>query len=249
MIEINRLNYYYQKRKPLFQNLELTLQSGSICGLLGKNGAGKTTLLKLMVGLLFPKAGTVEVMHETPQNRMPQFLQNLYFLPDIFQLPAISMKQYLACYAPFYPHFNQDAYDKAIQEFELDEVNRLTDLSHGQQKKFLIAFGFATGAKLILLDEPTNALDIPSKQQFRKLLATHQDTDKTFIISTHQIKDIEHLIDSVVILDEGQIIFNQALDAIQEDIAREIDSMDLERLFNTVLSHKKNNHIFKGEAK
>ncbi len=242
MIEMKGLDYYYQKRKPLFQNLDLTLKSGTICGLLGKNGAGKTTLLKLMAGLLFNKAGDVHIMHETPQKRTPQFLQNLYFLPDTFQLPAISMKQYVACYAPFYTQFNQEAYEKAVYEFELKTVKRLTDLSHGQQKKFLIAFGFATGAKLVLLDEPTNGLDIPSKQQFRQLLATHLDTDKTFIISTHQVKDIEHLIDSVVILDEGQIIFNQALDAIQDNTAHEydsIDSTDLESLFNTVLNHQK----------
>ncbi len=234
MIQIKALDYYYHKQNPLFQNLDLTLKSGSICGLLGKNGSGKTTLLKLMTGLLFPKAGTVEIMQQVPQERTVEFLQNLYLLPDTFKLPAISMKQYLACYARFYPQFSQVVFEEALHAFELEPVKRLTDLSLGQQKKFLLSFGFATGAKLVLLDEPTNALDIPSKQQFRKLLAKHLDSDRTFVISTHQIKDIENLIDCVVILDEGQVIFNQSREAIQEKLSL----VDLEALFNTVLSQQ-----------
>jgi ABC-2 type transport system ATP-binding protein len=216
MIQIESLEYYYQKKSPLFENLDLYLKPGSICGLLGKNGAGKSTLLKLMAGLLFPKQGSLEVMQETPRKRTVAFLQNVYFLPDTFELPAISMKRYLATYARFYPQFNTVVYEEAFNEFELEEAKNLAHLSRGQQKKFLLAFGFATGAKLLLFDEPTNALDIPSKQQFRKLLAAHLDMDRTFVISTHQIKDIEHLLDSLVILDQGKIIFNQSQDAIQD---------------------------------
>jgi ABC-2 type transport system ATP-binding protein len=225
MIQIKALDYAYQKKNPLFKNLALSLKPGSICGLLGKNGAGKTTLLKLIAGLLYPKAGSVRVMQHLPEARRVEFLQNLYLLPDTFSLPKMSMKQFLNCYAGFYPKFNQASYQNALDAFELDDTKKLTILSHGQQKKFLLAFGFATGANLMLLDEPTNALDIPSKQQFRKLLATHVSPERTFVISTHQVKDIEHMIDSVVILDNGKVVFNQSYDAAN----------DLENLFNQVV--------------
>ncbi|MDF1678788.1 MAG: ABC transporter ATP-binding protein [Legionellaceae bacterium] len=233
------VEYTYPRSKVLFQNLNLMLGSGAVCGLLGKNGAGKTTLLKLMTGLLFPKTGDVRVMGHQPKARTVEYLQNLYFLPDTFKLPAISMKQYLACYSVFYPMFDVDVYNTAIEAFELEPTKRLTDLSLGQQKKFLLAFGFATGAKLMVFDEPTNALDIPSKQQLRKLLAEHAHASRAFVISTHQIKDIEYLIDEVVILDEGQIIFNQSYESIQDNMKAGEASVDLELLFNTVLSKTK----------
>jgi ABC-2 type transport system ATP-binding protein len=226
MIEIKKLDYYYQKNTPLFQDLNFDLKSGGICGLLGKNGAGKTTLLKLMAGLLFPKTGHIQVMQAAPKTRTPELLQNIFLLPDAFSLPAMPIKRYLACYTPFYPNFNLSVYEAAAAAFELPVVKKLTNLSYGQQKKFLLAFGFATGAKLFLFDEPTNGLDIPSKQQFRKLLATHVADDRSFIISTHQVKDIENLIDSVLILDQGKNIFNQSIDST---------APDLEALFNRVL--------------
>ncbi|MDF1646218.1 MAG: ABC transporter ATP-binding protein [Legionellaceae bacterium] len=277
MIQIESLDYYYQKKKPLFQHLDLMLGSGNVCGLLGKNGAGKSTLLKVMAGLLFPKSGTVEVMGRAPKERSVEYLQSIYFFPDTFKLPAMSMKQYLSCYGEFYPSFNQEVYEHALDVFELEKVKQITDFSLGQQKKFLLSFGLATGTKLLLLDEPTNALDIPSKQQFRKLLAAHSDADRTIVISTHQIKDIENLIDPLVILDKGQIIFNQSQEAIQEkllfsesmgelssdtcfyiekkpggytslqqNIGGEASLIDLELLFNAVLSNQqKINACFK----
>ncbi len=239
MIEIKEVEYVYPRSNILFQDLSLILNSGSVCGLLGKNGAGKTTLLKLMAGLLFPKAGDVRVMGYEPKARTVEYLQNLYFLPDIFKLPAISMERYLSCFASFYPSFDKNVYETALEAFELIPTKRLTDLSQGEQKKFLLAFGFATNAKLMLFDEPTNALDIPSKQQLRKLLAEHAHTSRTFVISTHQIRDIEHLMDQIVILDKARIIFNQSCESIQNNVKTGEVSVDLEFLFNTVLREAK----------
>ena len=267
MIQIQALDYHYRKQDDLFQQLNLSLKPGSICGLLGLNGAGKSTLLKLMAGLLFPKAGDIDVMDHAPKKREVSFLDNIYMLPETFSLPGISMAAYLKHYAQFYPQFDRAVYQEALDEFELKPVDKLTHLSHGQQKKFLIAFAFATQVKCMLLDEPTNGLDIPSKQQFRKLLAGYVNANRTIIISTHQVKDIENLIDPVVILHAGTILFNQSHEQIQEKLVfdevsekprqclfaekslggysmvREnheglVSSVDLELLFKAVLHNK-----------
>ncbi len=213
MIEINKLSFSYDREK-LFSELNLAVEPGTICGLLGKNGAGKTTLLRLFCGLLFPQNGESRIMGQRPADRSPQFLQELVLLPEEFYLPPVTAKQYERLYAPFYPRFDTALFERYLEEFELAAGKKLTKYSYGQKKKFLIAFGLATDCKLMLLDEPTNGLDIPSKSQFRKALASALTEERLFIISTHQARDLENLIDPVIILDEGQIIFNHSLEQI-----------------------------------
>ncbi len=213
MIKIKDLSFSYGREK-LFSQLNLSLRPGNICGLLGKNGAGKTTLLKLLAGLLFPQTGETRIMGICPGDRSPGFLQELYFLPEEFFLPSVSPRKYERLYAPFYPRFNSQLFSHYLAEFELDPNQNLDKCSYGQKKKFLLAFGLSTDCKLILLDEPTNNLDIPSKRQFRKALASVLTQDRLIVISTHQARDLENLIDPVVILDEGQIIFNHFMEEI-----------------------------------
>jgi ABC-2 type transport system ATP-binding protein len=213
MIEIKDLSFAY-KREKLFSDLNLSLTPGGICGLLGKNGAGKTTLLKLMSGLLFPQEGQIQIMGQSPSKRSPEFLQDLIFLPEVFDLPPITPKQYEMLYAPFYPKFSNKSFSSFLGEFEVTGNKKLSALSYGQKKKFLIAFGLATNGRFVLLDEPTNGLDIPSKSQFRKAVASCLDADRIFIISTHQARDLESLIDPIIILDEGKIIFNHSTEEI-----------------------------------
>jgi len=211
MLKIDKLGLRYQgARSNLFNNLDLELTEGNIYGLLGKNGAGKSSLLKVMAGLLFPDAGNCELMGHETRLRAPALLQNLYFIPEEFYVPAVTADEYVKLYSPFYEKFDVDIFSHALKEFDLVHDKKLTELSYGQKKKFLVAFGLATNCKLLLLDEPTNGLDIPSKSQFRKLLASLLTEDKTFIIATHQVRDVENFIDSVIILDEGQIIFQQS---------------------------------------
>jgi len=213
MIDIKNLSFSY-KRSKLFSDLNLTLSPGGICGLLGKNGAGKTTLLKLMAGLLFPQDGSISIMDNNPMKRSPEFLQDLIFLPEVFDLPPVTPKQYEMLYAPFYPRFSNERFNSFLEEFEIANDKKLNTFSYGQKKKFVIAFGLATNGRLMLLDEPTNGLDIPSKSQFRKAVASCLDDDRIFIISTHQARDLESLIDPIIILDEGRVIFNQSNEQI-----------------------------------
>lgn len=210
MIEIKNLTFSYG-REPLFSGLHLSAVPGNIYGLLGKNGAGKTTLLKLLSGLRFPNAGICHVMEQKPGDRSPLFLQELFIVPETFSLPAVTMTKYKKLYSPFYPRFNGDGFHDYIKEFELDPEKNLKTCSYGQKKKFLIAFCFASGCRLMLLDEPTNGLDIPSKSVFRKRLASILTDDRLVVISAHHVRDLENLIDTVIILDKGRIIFNHSM--------------------------------------
>ncbi len=219
MVNIKKLSFEYKKDQNLFQNLTLDLEPGNIYGLLGKNGAGKTTLLKLVSGLLFPQSGKCEVLGFTPELRQPAFLRELYFIPEEFYLPPVKLDEFIKLYTPFYPRFDLDRFSEYRASFDLPDNGKLTSLSYGQKKKLLLAFGLATDCKLLILDEPTNGLDIPTKSQFRKLLAGSMNDDRTFVISTHQVRDMENLIDPVIILDEGQIIFQQNLGGVTDHLA------------------------------
>jgi ABC-2 type transport system ATP-binding protein len=209
MIKIENLSFSYNQKQILFDNLNLTLPSGNIYGLLGKNGAGKTTLLKIISGLLFPKQGKLNVLGFQPIDRYPQFLREVFLISEEFNLPSLSMEYYVRFYSPFYPMFKHRVFNDCIHEFRIPRELKLSALSYGQKKNFLLSFGLATDCKLLLLDEPTNGLDIPSKSQFRKIIANAVHEERSFIISTHQVRDMENLIDPVIILDEGKIIFCQ----------------------------------------
>lgn len=217
MVNIQQLHFGYRKRK-VFTGLSLQLQPGHIYGLLGKNGTGKSTLLRNIAGLLFPDQGKIEVLGFTPGKRQPAFLQEVFMVPEEFYLPNIPLEELVTTLSPFYPRFNKQQFDKYIAEFEIPVDNKLESMSYGQKKKVLISFGLSCNTSVLLMDEPTNGLDIMSKSQFRKVMAGAIDENKCVIISTHQVKDLENLIDRITIIDEGAILFDQTM----EDIARKL---------------------------
>ncbi len=211
MVEINELSFAYTKKKSLFRQLDLQLEPGNIYGLLGKNGAGKTTLLKVMTGLVFPDAGECRISGYHAKDRVPACLEDICFIPEEYHLPAVRMSSYISTNAPFYKRFDHEKMSWLLKEFQLDPARKLHQLSFGQKKKFLLAFGLSTSARLLLMDEPTNGLDIPSKSQFRKVLAASVNDEQCVLISTHQVRDLENMIDPIIIIDEGKIIFNQSI--------------------------------------
>jgi ABC-2 type transport system ATP-binding protein len=215
MIDLRNVNFKYPRQALLFEEISLQLRAGQIFGLLGQNGEGKTSLLHLMAGLLFPQQGTCRVAGYVPRFRQPAFLESVYFLPEEIHLPATTVARFVRTYAAFYPLFSQEQFGSYLREFGIDASLPAQSLSQGQRKKALIAFGLATNAPVLLLDEPTNGLDIPSKSQFRKLIASVLSPERTVVISTHQVRDVESLVDAVVILHEHRIV----LDATLEDIA------------------------------
>jgi len=219
MINISNLNFGYKKKNLLFNNLNLVLTPGNIYGLLGKNGAGKTTLLKLISGLLYPQTGVCTIDGEKTAGRDPDLLREIFFLPEISFLPPVKIKEYLEIYSPFYPRFDKKKFYEYMKKLEIKANGKITNLSYGQRKKFSIAFALAAETKLILLDEPTNGLDIPAKSVFRKLVASSISEEKLFVISTHQVRDMKHLIDPIIILDNGEVIFNRQISEIEQKLS------------------------------
>ena len=218
MIQIENLSFGYSKKKLLYKNLTLTLNEGSIYGLLGKNGAGKSTLLKNLVGLLFPTDGTITINGYSPKKRLPSFLQTIYFIPEEVNVPGLTIHKYMNLFAPFYPAFNKDQFYNYLNQLDVKDLGKLNTLSFGQQKKFIIAFALACNTKILLLDEPTNGLDIPSKIRFRKLISSVFDKERMIFISTHQIRDLDNLIDRVVIVDNGQLLLNASITEIAQKL-------------------------------
>lgn len=218
MITVQNLSFGYKKNKPLYRNLNLTLGVGSIYGLLGKNGAGKSTLLKNFTGLLFPTQGTLSVNGFRPKERWPSFLETIYFIPEEVYVPALSITGYMNLFAPFYPAFNEDQFFSYLKQLDVTGNKKLNTLSFGQQKKFIIAFALACNTKVLLLDEPTNGLDIPSKIKFRKLISSVFRDDKMIFISTHQIRDLDNLIDQVIIIDNGELLLHASITDIADKL-------------------------------
>ncbi len=211
MIRISDLTFGYTPSRKLFHHLNIDIPSGQIHGLLGLNGAGKSSLLHLIQGLKYPHSGTIKVNEFTPSQRRVSFLQDAYLLPEEIYTPAIRIPQFVKMYSSFYPHFSLEAFLKFLNEFEIDRASNLGQMSMGQKKKAIIAFALATNTQLLMMDEPTNGLDIPSKKQFRKILSYLVTENRLFIVSTHQIRDLHSLIDNVIIIKEGRIVFNHTI--------------------------------------
>ncbi len=202
----------------VLDDVSLNFTSGNIYGLFGKNGEGKSTLIKIMTGLLFPKAGYCTVLDQNVSQRKVKCLQDIFMVPEDFELPALKISTYEKINATFYPSFSKKQFYELIQEFKLSSDQKISTLSFGQKKKVLIAFGIATNTKLLLMDEPTNGLDIPSKSQFRKIMASAVDQGRCIVISTHQVRDLHSLINHVVILDQSKVVLDHTLSDISENL-------------------------------
>ena len=218
MIQLTDVDFGYRKQQTVLSGVNLAIRPGAIYGLLGKNGEGKTTLLNIMSGLLFPDRGECLVFDEQPQKRKASFLRQIFLLPEEIILPDVTVSEYIRMYAPFYPTFSQERLQQCIDSFELDMKAQIRKLSLGQKKKVALMLALSANTPLIFMDEPTNGLDIPSKSIFRKLLGLFINDNQTIIISTHQVRDLESLIDSVIILDNKEIVFNKTLDEISSKL-------------------------------
>lgn len=218
MIKIESLQFSYRSH-PLFSGLNLRLKAGTICGLLGKNGVGKTSLLKLITGLLRPEDGKIDVNGQSPFDREATFLQDLFFLPEEFELPRMTSRYFAETYGVFYPNFSMENFERYAHDLEVNLEQNMSKVSFGQKKKAYIAFAMACDTPVLIMDEPTNGLDIPSKASFRRLLASISSEDKLIIVSTHQVRDLNQLIDTVVILENHEILVNASVDTILKKLS------------------------------
>ena len=229
-IKLSNVCFSYRgSRREVLNNISLTMPQNSICGLLGKNGVGKSTTLYLIAGLLRPKKGTVTIDGKQTMSGMPELLQDIFLVTEDFQMPNVTLSDYVRMNAVFYPRFSQEVLSDCLREFEMTDDVKLGELSMGQKKKVLISFALATQTRLLLMDEPTNGLDIPSKAQFRKAVSRGMTEERTIIISTHQVHDVEQLLDHIVIMSGNGILLDKSTQELQDEYVFEVrrpDDMD-----------------------
>jgi ABC-2 type transport system ATP-binding protein len=226
MITFQSMTFGYGK-KPLFEGLDLDLEPGSIYGLLGLNGAGKTSFLKLAAGALRPQRGEISVFGRDPSERSAEGLADIYFVPEDPWLPPIAPSAWIERYASFRPAFDRDRFEKLLDELALERDKVLTKYSYGQKKKFALAAALSSGAHALLLDEPTNGLDIPSKAQLRRILAESADPARVVVVSTHQVRDLENIIDPVIIVHGGKVLFRLSSEELGERLfTRHLSSLE-----------------------
>lgn len=214
MIRLRNLDFGYGRRRRVIDSLTLDLPSGEIVGLVGSNGTGKSTLLKLLAGLLEPDRGTIEVEGVGATASALDRYRRLIFVPEEFVLPAVTLDRFVRVTAPFYPDFSAEAFADCCLRLEVERDRRLDTLSMGQRKKGYLAFALACNLPVLLLDEPTNGLDIPARATLRSLLAAYASPDRTVVVSTHSARDIERLIDRVVLLDRERLVLSERIDRL-----------------------------------
>ena len=225
MIDIQNINFKYAgSKEQIFSDFSLQLNENNIYGLLGKNGTGKSTLLYLISGLLHPQGGTVTVDGYASCERRPEMLEEIFIVPEEFELPAMTLDEYVRINQPFYPRFSREVLRSCLEDFDLPTSLKLQSLSMGQKKKVFMSFALAAGTRLLLMDEPTNGLDIPSKTQFRRAVANNMSDDRTLIISTHQVHDVEALLDHILILTRSRLLLDASVGDICEKYAFEFRS-------------------------
>ena len=223
MIEIKDLSFAYSDTKVL-ESITTSFGSGRIYGLLGANGVGKSTMFKLLCGLLTTKQGTIEIDGCSPIGRKPEFLSKIFYIPEDFEGPDVRISHYASGVAKFYPNYDATLFARLLSDFEIDAERKFTTLSLGQRKRAILALALALRTKYLFLDEPTNGLDIPSKAEFRKMVAAAMDDNRTIIISTHQVRDVENLLDHIMILDKRAVLLDRSISDIQKEYSFDISA-------------------------
>lgn len=266
MIRINDLGFNYGE-KPVLKHIGMNLEEGKIYGLLGENGVGKTTLLTLLSGLKKPQVGSIDIDSHNPFDREPSFLTEQFYLSDDVNAANMKASDYASNYGKFWEMFDMAKFLEIMEVFENDPTQKMNRMSTGQLKKTHIAFALACNTKYLFMDEPTNGLDIPSKAQFRKAIMKYTREDSTLLISTHQVRDLENVIDPIIILDKQDVLLNASIEEITQKLYFEYGSekmdgalyselipggsiqvglntagadskVNIEALFNTVHQHK-----------
>ena len=217
MIRIEKLGFSYGQ-VPVLKNITMNLEPGKIYGLLGENGVGKTTLLTLLAGLKKPLQGSIDIDGSAPYSRTPQVLENQFYLADEMLPVPMKAAEYARITGEFWPNYKQDTFEEIMELFENTSDKKMSEMSTGQLKKTYISLALALGCKYLFLDEPTNGLDIPSKAQFRSALMKYTGEDSTIVISTHQVRDLENIIDPIIILDRQDVLLNASLEEISRKL-------------------------------
>ena len=217
MIEVNNLSFSYGA-KGVLKNISLRLEGGNIYGLLGENGVGKTTLLTLLCGLKKPQTGSIVTDGRDPYKREPSLLGDQFYLADEVAPVHQKAEAFGKKSGVLWPAYDQAKFLEILKELEVDAAQKMDTMSAGQLKKTWIAFALACNARYYYMDEPTNGLDIPSKAQFRKAITKYTSEESAIIISTHQVRDLEDIIDPIIILDKEDVLLNASVKQISDKL-------------------------------
>lgn len=234
MLKVNDCTFSYSRRKePVLKNFSLEIAEGGVYGLLGSNGAGKSTLLYLIAGLLNPDSGDVTLNGINTRLRRPETVSEIFIVPEEFDFPSLTLEKFVELNKPFYPRFSYDEMLENLAIFELTPDLNVSKLSMGQKKKVALSFAMATNTRVLILDEPTNGLDIPGKAAFRRYISRAVSDERIFIISTHQVRDVAQLLDHVLIVDNRQVLFDHSIAEIQSRL-KFVETLD-RNLINSAL--------------
>lgn len=214
MIQLKNVSFEYRKTK-LYQQFNLHLAEPGVYGLFGRNGSGKSTLLKLLAGLLFPQQGHIDVRGFAPGQRHPDFLSQVYIVPEEFHLPNLTAEQLASTQSVFYPKFSREAFKEYLSIFEISDQHHFDEMSLGQKKKAAMSFALASFTPVLLLDEPTNGLDILGRDQFKLIMSRPEQRERMVLISTHQAHDLERIMSHILFIDSATL----ALSATMQELA------------------------------
>jgi ABC-2 type transport system ATP-binding protein len=216
VVSAKGLTKCYGKRTAV-NGIDLQIPSGRIVGMIGPNGSGKTTTLQALLGLI-PCDGELQVLGLDPRTQRDQLMQDVSFIADMAVLPRwLKVSQALDFVEGVHPRFSRQKAERMIAATKLRPSMRVREMSKGMVAQLHLALVMAIDTRLLVLDEPTLGLDIVVRKQFfQQLLEDYFDQDKTILISTHQVEEIEHVLTDVIFIQEGRITLNATMD----DLAR-----------------------------
>ena len=223
-------------------NVDFDIEKGRIMGLIGPNGAGKTTLLKAMLGLT-DCDGSLSVLGLDPFRERRELMENISFIADVAVLPRwIRVNQLLDFVESVHPRFSRQRAEAMLKETKIPERAKVRELSKGMVTQLHLSIITAVDAKLLVLDEPTLGLDIIFRKEFyRNLLNDYFDEERTILITTHQVEEIENLLTDVMFINEGRIVLNTSMESLPEryvELMVPTDQVDQARQFKPIFERE-----------
>ncbi|MBU9714785.1 ABC transporter ATP-binding protein [Evansella tamaricis] len=225
-------------QNQILSDIDFEVKTGSIVGIVGRNGAGKTTLLRTMVGILNPTKGDVLIKNESIFSN-PKLKENIIFVPDSSEaLKNYSTKEMLNLYKGIYSRFDEEYFHELMDRFSLPEVKKIGNLSKGMKALFSLVVAFSTRAKYILLDEPTDGLDVIVKKRILKILVEEVAiNDVSVIISSHRLDELEFMANDIVIIKDGKVEKHYELDSMK------LNYLKAQVVFKEYMPEDLKNHI------
>lgn len=219
IITIDNLTKKYKETLAI-DDLSLEIGKGKVVGLLGPNGSGKSTLLKLIVGLLKKDSGKISIDGKSPGIETKSMIS---YLPDSYYLyEKLTVRETIDMYGDFYKDFDKNQSDKLLDYLSIPRDKMTKDLSKGLRERLLISLNLSRNADIFIMDEPVDGVDPVAKQAVIDMIIEKMAKDKTFIITTHQIGDLENLFEDIIFLDKGKVLMHKDAITIREENMMEI---------------------------